>query len=106
MKQPTAAETKEAMERLKNIVHAWAIRDLGRNEGFLSVQRIIKEDRDTILTALEQHQPKAVSREDAMNLFSFLRDVYRANGNTGTEFILWLKERGIEVEGQSPDEEE
>lgn len=48
-----------------------------------------------IRSALE---PKTVSREDAMNLFSFLCDVYRANGNTGTEFILWLEERGIEVE--------
>lgn len=50
---------------------------------------------EQVRSALE---PQTVTREDAIKLFPFLCDVYAANGDTGTEFILWLRERGIEVE--------
>ena len=44
-----------------------------------------------------EHQINTVSLNDAMNLFPFLCDVYKANGDPNTEFILWLKERRVEI---------
>jgi len=106
MTQPTKQQIEEAMEWVNLEIKdhdRWLDCSYEGDGRAVAANEHRRERRFLVLfrTALEQYKPKTVSREDAMNLFSFLCDVYKANGNTGTEFILWLKERGIEVEGQS-----
>ena len=115
MTQPTNKQIQEAMDEIKQYLSidlrgGMSMCALCGNKGLTGFMESLAH-KDTcpfsvIRAALEQYKPKTVSREDAMNLFPYLCDVYDANGDTGTEFILWLKERGIEVTGQSPDEED
>jgi len=86
----TDEQRKEALEYVETKL------DMGESIGWYDkkTSEMITRIFHTLRSALE---PKTVSMEDAINLFPFLCDIYNANSDPGTEFILWLNERGIRV---------